>query len=66
MTLAVDYIHRLLTQKNELKSRVRELQTHLGDPLDDVDSVSDYNHNCSLSTFAAFHMGYYGLCLEFL
>ncbi|KAF9156328.1 hypothetical protein BG015_005981 [Linnemannia schmuckeri] len=38
---SVDYIHRLLTQKNELKSRVRELQTHLGDPVDDVDSGSD-------------------------
>ncbi|KAG0214690.1 hypothetical protein BGX33_001948 [Mortierella sp. NVP41] len=38
---SVDYIHRLLSQKNELKSRVRELQTHLGDPLDDVDSGSD-------------------------
>ncbi|KAK3815613.1 MAG: hypothetical protein JOS17DRAFT_669162, partial [Linnemannia elongata] len=35
---SVDYIHRLLNQKNELKSRVRELQTHLGDPVDDVDS----------------------------
>ncbi|KAF9907897.1 hypothetical protein EC991_010410 [Linnemannia zychae] len=38
---SVDYIHRLLNQKNELKSRVRELQTHLGDPVDDVDSGSD-------------------------
>ncbi|KAF9934790.1 hypothetical protein FBU30_000084 [Linnemannia zychae] len=38
---SVDYIHRLLTQKNELKSRVRELQTHLGDPVDDIDSGSD-------------------------
>ncbi|KAK3842711.1 MAG: hypothetical protein J3R72DRAFT_420896 [Linnemannia gamsii] len=38
---SVDYIHRLLSQKNELKSRVRDLQTHLGDPVDDVDSGSD-------------------------
>ncbi|KAF9103544.1 hypothetical protein BGX27_010533 [Mortierella sp. AM989] len=38
---SVDYIHRLLNQKNELKSRVRELQVHLGDPLDDNDSASD-------------------------
>ncbi|KAG0261882.1 hypothetical protein BG011_000579 [Mortierella polycephala] len=38
---SVDYIQRLLGQKNELKGRVRELQTHLGDPLDDVDSGSD-------------------------
>ncbi|KAF9184266.1 hypothetical protein BGZ51_003464 [Haplosporangium sp. Z 767] len=38
---SVDYIQRLLGQKNELKSRVRELQTHLGDPLDDIDSGSD-------------------------
>ncbi|KAG0201282.1 hypothetical protein BGX28_005834 [Mortierella sp. GBA30] len=35
---SVEYIHRLLNQKNELKSRVRDLQVHLGDPLDDVDS----------------------------
>ncbi|KAF9393019.1 hypothetical protein BGX21_010907 [Mortierella sp. AD011] len=38
---SVDYIHRLLNQKNELKSRVRELQIHLGDPLDDIESASD-------------------------
>ncbi|KAI7820261.1 hypothetical protein BC939DRAFT_399555 [Gamsiella multidivaricata] len=37
---SVEYIHRLLNQKNELKSRVRELQVHLGDPVDDFDSVS--------------------------
>lgn len=29
-----------MSQKKELKSRVRELQAHLGDPLDDTDSVS--------------------------
>ncbi|KAF9945600.1 hypothetical protein BGZ70_003723 [Mortierella alpina] len=38
---SVDYIHRLMNQKNELKSRVRDLQAHLGDPLDDMDSGSD-------------------------
>ncbi|KAG0353118.1 hypothetical protein BGZ54_002400 [Gamsiella multidivaricata] len=38
---SVEYIHRLLNQKNELKSRVRELQVHLGDPVDDFDSASD-------------------------
>ncbi|ORZ23868.1 hypothetical protein BCR41DRAFT_368975 [Lobosporangium transversale] len=38
---SVDYIHRLLNQKNELKSRVRELQAHLGDPLDDSGSEMD-------------------------
>ncbi|KAK5827246.1 hypothetical protein F5H01DRAFT_271848 [Linnemannia elongata] len=51
---SVDYIHRLLNQKNELKSRVRELQTHLGDPVDDVDSVS---LNCTLSIFFCFFYG---------
>ncbi|KAF9955486.1 hypothetical protein BGZ72_003709 [Mortierella alpina] len=38
---SVDYIHRLMNQKNELKSRVRDLQAHLGDPLEDMDSGSD-------------------------
>ncbi|KAG0306931.1 hypothetical protein BGZ99_001634, partial [Dissophora globulifera] len=38
---SVDYIHRLMNQKMELKSRVRELQVHLGDPVDDFDSGSD-------------------------
>ncbi len=38
--VAVDYIHRLMNQKNELKTRVRDLQAHLGDPLEDMDSVS--------------------------
>ncbi|KAK3824619.1 MAG: hypothetical protein J3Q66DRAFT_325562 [Benniella sp.] len=38
---SVEYIQRLLSQKKELKSRVRELQAHLGDPLDDTDSASD-------------------------
>ncbi|KAF9989964.1 hypothetical protein BGZ75_004149 [Mortierella antarctica] len=39
--VAVEYIHRLMNQKNELKSRVRDLQAHLGDPLEDMDSASD-------------------------
>ncbi|KAF9930922.1 hypothetical protein BGZ67_005562 [Mortierella alpina] len=38
---SVEYIHRLMNQKNELKSRVRDLQAHLGDPLEDMDSASD-------------------------
>ncbi|KAG0319470.1 hypothetical protein BG000_003866 [Podila horticola] len=38
---SVDYIHRLLNQKNELKGRVRELQANLGDPLDDLDSETE-------------------------
>ncbi|KAG0314528.1 hypothetical protein BGZ99_008074 [Dissophora globulifera] len=37
---SVDYIHRLLGQKHELKSRVRDLQANLGDP-EDEDSASD-------------------------
>ncbi|KAI8604159.1 hypothetical protein EDD21DRAFT_301206 [Dissophora ornata] len=37
---SVDYIHRLLSQKNELKSRVRDLQVNLGEPAEDDDSVS--------------------------
>ncbi|KAI8351586.1 hypothetical protein B0O80DRAFT_377072, partial [Mortierella sp. GBAus27b] len=35
---SVEYIQRLLSQKKDLKNRVRELQAHLGDPLDDTDS----------------------------
>ncbi|KAF9109811.1 hypothetical protein BGX27_007168 [Mortierella sp. AM989] len=35
---SVDYIHRLLSQKQELKSRVRDLQANLGDPSEDADS----------------------------
>ncbi|KAF8924431.1 hypothetical protein BGZ58_001795, partial [Dissophora ornata] len=35
---SVDYIHRLLSQKNELKSRVRDLQVNLGEPAEDDDS----------------------------
>lgn len=38
---SVDYIHRLLNQKSELKNRVRELQANLGDPLDDLDSETE-------------------------
>ncbi|ORZ08012.1 hypothetical protein BCR41DRAFT_310449 [Lobosporangium transversale] len=37
---SVDYIQRLLSQKNELKNRVRILQANLGEPTDDNDSVS--------------------------
>lgn len=38
---SVDYIQRLLNQKNELKNRVRVLQANLGEPLEDDDSASD-------------------------
>ncbi|KAG0361704.1 hypothetical protein BGZ54_009005 [Gamsiella multidivaricata] len=38
---SVDYIHRLLSQKNELKTRVRDLQANLGEPNEDDDSASD-------------------------
>ncbi|KAF9354806.1 hypothetical protein BGX34_010810 [Mortierella sp. NVP85] len=38
---SVDYIQRLLSQKNELKNRVRVLQANLGEPLEDEDSASD-------------------------
>jgi hypothetical protein len=41
--IAVDYIHSLLSQKNELKSRVRDLQANLGEPTED-DSVSSFFH----------------------
>ncbi|KAG0003186.1 hypothetical protein BGZ79_001469 [Entomortierella chlamydospora] len=36
---SVDYIHRLLSQKQELKSRVRDLQANLGEPTEDADSI---------------------------
>ncbi|KAF9347563.1 hypothetical protein BGX26_000960, partial [Mortierella sp. AD094] len=35
---SVDYIHRLLSQKQELKSRVRDLQANLGEQTEDADS----------------------------
>ncbi|KAF9182506.1 hypothetical protein BGZ49_004722, partial [Haplosporangium sp. Z 27] len=35
---SVDYIHRLLSQKQELKSRVRDLQVNLGEATEDGDS----------------------------
>ncbi|KAG0229061.1 hypothetical protein BGW42_001830 [Actinomortierella wolfii] len=38
---SVDYIQRLLQQKKELKERVRDLQRHLGDPVDDDDSATE-------------------------
>ncbi|KAG0206023.1 hypothetical protein BGX28_002479 [Mortierella sp. GBA30] len=38
---SVDYIHRLLSQKSALKSRVRDLQVNLGEPTEDYDSASD-------------------------
>ncbi|KAI1308755.1 hypothetical protein EDD11_004164 [Mortierella claussenii] len=38
---SVDYIHRLLGQKNELKSKVRDLQANLGELTEDNDSASD-------------------------
>ncbi|KAG0349100.1 hypothetical protein BG004_001925 [Podila humilis] len=38
---SVDYIHRLLNQKSELKTRVRELQANLGDTLDDIESETE-------------------------
>lgn len=37
---AVDYIQRLLDQKNELKNRVRDLQVNLGESADGDESVS--------------------------
>ncbi|KAF9948685.1 hypothetical protein BGZ72_009435 [Mortierella alpina] len=38
---SVDYIHRLLNQKDELKNRVRDLQVNLGEPMEEYDSASD-------------------------
>ncbi|CAO3568306.1 unnamed protein product [Mortierella alpina] len=38
---SVDYIHRLLNQKDELKNRVRDLHVNLGEPMEDYDSASD-------------------------
>ncbi|KAF9160200.1 hypothetical protein DFQ26_005780 [Actinomortierella ambigua] len=38
---SVDYIQRLLQQKRELKERVRDLQRHLGDSIDDDDSATE-------------------------
>ncbi|KAF9281616.1 hypothetical protein BGZ68_006530 [Mortierella alpina] len=38
---SVDYIHRLLNQKDELKNRVRDLQVNLGEPMEEYDSESD-------------------------
>ncbi|KAI7816294.1 hypothetical protein BC939DRAFT_404036 [Gamsiella multidivaricata] len=46
---SVDYIHRLLSQKNELKTRVRDLQANLGEPNEDDDSVS-YLFSCRSRT----------------
>lgn len=37
--IAVDYIQRLLDQKNELKNRVRDLQVNLGESADGDESV---------------------------
>ncbi|KAF9574035.1 hypothetical protein EC968_007588 [Mortierella alpina] len=33
---SVDYIHRLLNQKDELKNRVRDLQVNLGEPMEEL------------------------------
>ncbi|KAG0327889.1 hypothetical protein BG000_000749 [Podila horticola] len=38
---SVDYIQRLLHQKNQLKSKVRDLQNNLGESIDDEDSGTE-------------------------
>ncbi|KAF9426184.1 hypothetical protein BGZ94_006837 [Podila epigama] len=38
---SVDYIQRLLLQKNQLKNKVRNLQVNLGEPIDDEDSGTE-------------------------
>ncbi|KAG0016361.1 hypothetical protein BGZ81_011231 [Podila clonocystis] len=38
---SVDYIQRLLHQKNQLKSKVRDLQSNLGESIDDEDSGTE-------------------------
>ncbi|GJJ78891.1 hypothetical protein EMPS_11250 [Entomortierella parvispora] len=40
---SVDYIHRLLSQKNELESKVRYLQANLGEPNEQFLDQSDYS-----------------------
>ncbi|KAF9392744.1 hypothetical protein CPC16_003053 [Podila verticillata] len=38
---SVDYIQRLLHQKNQLKNKVRDLQSNLGESIDDEDSGTE-------------------------